>query len=55
MGPSGLHLVVEGESLSLTGDMEVILLLFALGLEFSFDKLFSLGRLIFGLGAARSS
>lgn len=53
MGPSGFHLVSEGEALTLIGEIGVILLLFALGLEFSLTKLLSLKRLIFGLGVTQ--
>lgn len=50
IGPSGLGLITEGATLTVIGEVGVILLLFALGLEFSLDKLVSLRRLIFGLG-----
>ncbi|KRW94424.1 cation:proton antiporter [Paracoccus sp. MKU1] len=53
IGPSGLGLIAEGATLTLIGEVGVILLLFALGLEFSLDKLVSLRRLIFGLGLAQ--
>lgn len=51
IGPSGLRLVAEGEALSTLGEVGVILLLFTLGLEFSFSKLIDLRRQIFGVGA----
>lgn len=53
IGPSGLGVIAEGEALVVIGEIGVILLLFTLGLEFSLEKLLSLGRLIFGLGAAQ--
>ncbi|MAW88219.1 MAG: sodium:proton exchanger [Phyllobacteriaceae bacterium] len=53
IGPFGLGLIAEGATLTLIGEVGVILLLFALGLEFSLDKLTSLRRLIFGLGLAQ--
>lgn len=49
-GPSGLGLIHEGEGLATVGELGVILLLFMLGLEFSWPKLVSLRRLMFGLG-----
>lgn len=53
MGPGGFGLVAEGEALTTIGEIGVILLLFSLGLEFSFEKLVSLRRLILGVGAAQ--
>ncbi|MGV0818526.1 cation:proton antiporter domain-containing protein [Martelella sp. AMO21009] len=53
IGPSGLGLIAEGATLTLIGEVGVILLLFTLGLEFSLDKLVALRRLIFGLGLAQ--
>ncbi|GAB4235631.1 MAG: hypothetical protein Kow0032_20240 [Methyloligellaceae bacterium] len=50
LGPSGLHLVTEGEALSTLGEVGVILLLFTLGLEFSFARIVDLRHHIFGLG-----
>lgn len=53
IGPSGLGLVSESTTLTTIGEIGVILLLFALGLEFSFEKLASLKRHVFGLGLAQ--
>lgn len=53
VGPSGLGFVAESAALTTFGEIGVILLLFALGLEFSFEKLASLRRYVFGLGAAQ--
>lgn len=50
IGPSGLGLISEAEVLSHVGEVGVVLLLFALGLEFSFSKIKELRRLIFGAG-----
>jgi CPA2 family monovalent cation:H+ antiporter-2 len=50
IGPSGLGLVSESAALTTIGEIGVVLLLFALGLDFSFEKLASLKRHVFGLG-----
>jgi CPA2 family monovalent cation:H+ antiporter-2 len=51
VGPAGLNLVAESEALAGIGEIGVVLLLFALGLEFSFERLVNLRRHVFGLGA----
>lgn len=53
IGPAGSGLLAESEGLATIGEIGVILLLFALGLEFSFEKLASLRRHVFGIGAAQ--
>ena len=53
IGPAGIGLVAESDGLAIIGEVGVILLLFALGLEFSFEKLASLRRHVFGTGAAQ--
>ena len=53
IGPSGFGLITEAQSLSAIGELGVVLLLFTLGLEFSFEKLGSLKRPIFGMGATQ--
>ncbi|CUB01118.1 cation:proton antiporter [Pannonibacter indicus] len=53
IGPAGIGLVAESDGLATIGEVGVILLLFALGLEFSFGKLASLRRHVFGIGAAQ--
>jgi CPA2 family monovalent cation:H+ antiporter-2 len=53
IGPSGLGLVSESAALTTIGEIGVVLLLFALGLEFSFEKLASLKRHVFGVGMAQ--
>lgn len=50
-GPAGLGLIAESAALSSIGEIGVVLLLFALGLEFSFEKLATLRKHVFGLGA----
>ena len=49
IGPSGLGLVSDSAALTTIGEIGVVLLLFTLGLEFSFEKLASLRRYVFGL------
>jgi CPA2 family monovalent cation:H+ antiporter-2 len=53
IGPAGLNLVAESEALAGIGEIGVVLLLFALGLEFSFEKLVTLRKHVFGLGAVQ--
>lgn len=44
IGPAGLGLIAENAALSSIGEIGVVLLLFALGLEFSFEKLVTLRK-----------
>lgn len=53
IGPAGLGLIAENAALSSIGEIGVVLLLFALGLEFSFEKLVTLRKHVFGLGAVQ--
>lgn len=53
IGPSGLGLVSDSAALTTIGEIGVVLLLFTLGLEFSFEKLASLRRYVFGLARRR--
>ena len=53
IGPAGLGLIAESAALSSIGEIGVVLLLFALGLEFSFEKLVTLRKHVFGLGAVQ--
>ena len=53
IGPAGLGLIAESAALNSIGEIGVVLLLFALGLEFSFEKLVTLRRHVFGLGAVQ--
>jgi CPA2 family monovalent cation:H+ antiporter-2 len=50
LGPHGLDLIEGEATLGAIGEMGVVLLLFMLGLEFSFSKLVELRRVIFGVG-----
>jgi CPA2 family monovalent cation:H+ antiporter-2 len=53
IGPAGLGLIAESAALNSIGEIGVVLLLFALGLEFSFEKLVTLRKHVFGLGAVQ--
>lgn len=55
IGPSGLGLIAESAALTSIGEIGVVLLLFALGLEFSFEKLVTLRKHVFGLGALQAA
>ncbi|MCI1002902.1 cation:proton antiporter [Ochrobactrum sp. C6C9] len=55
IGPAGLDLIAESAALSSIGEIGVVLLLFALGLEFSFEKLVTLRKHVLGLGAVQVS
>ncbi len=53
IGPPGFGLLAQSTALTNIGEIGVILLLFALGLEFSFEKLVTLRHHVFGVGAAQ--
>ena len=50
VGPFGLSLVSDTESVHVLAEIGVMLLLFSLGLEFSFKKLMQIRRVVFGAG-----
>lgn len=50
LGPHGLGAIPEGEGTHLFGDLGVALLMFVIGLEFSFPRLIAAGGSVFGLG-----
>ncbi len=52
-GPSGLGLVENVEEVRAFAELGVVFLLFAVGLELSFERLKTFAPLIFGLGAAQ--
>ncbi len=52
-GPSGLGLVQNVEEVRAFAELGVVFLLFAVGLELSFERLRTFAPLIFGLGAAQ--
>ncbi len=53
IGPSGLRLISDPQTLLHVAELGVVLLLFIIGLEMRPTKLWSLRREIFGLGAAQ--
>src|SRR5262245_15954323 len=53
VGPFGLAVVRERETIVAVSELGVVLLLFLIGLELEFSRLLALRRAIFGLGAAQ--
>jgi len=53
MGPAALNLIPDQESARHLAEFGVVFLMFTIGLEFSLPHLFSMKRLVFGLGAAQ--
>lgn len=53
IGPSALGLVADPTEYSLLAEFGVVLLLFALGLEFSLPKLFAMRTTVFGVGGGQ--
>ncbi|MCB8820359.1 monovalent cation:proton antiporter-2 (CPA2) family protein [Microvirga rosea] len=53
IGPSGLSLVGEPETIATVAELGVVLLLFIIGLELKLTHLWSMKRDIFGLGSAQ--
>ena len=53
VGPFGLALVRERETIVAVSELGVVLLLFLIGLELEFSRLLALRRAIFGLGVAQ--
>ncbi|MEZ5445276.1 MAG: monovalent cation:proton antiporter-2 (CPA2) family protein [Gammaproteobacteria bacterium] len=53
LGPWGLHLVTEVESILHVSELGVVLLLFVIGLELQPSRLWVLRRTVFGLGSAQ--
>ena len=51
IGPHGLAVIRDSESAHTLAEFGVVFLLFMIGLEFSVERLRSLGRYVFGLGA----
>ena len=45
LGPNALHLVAKGQEVAVLAELGVALLLFAIGLEFSWSRLRSLGSI----------
>ena len=55
VGPFGLSLISDTESVHLLAEIGVMLLLFSLGLEFSFKKLMQIRHIVFGAGSLQVS
>ena len=53
IGPNGLKLVADPELVDAAAEVGVVLLLFTIGVEFSFEKLKSIRRLILGGGTVQ--
>jgi len=53
IGPFGLGMVADTEEAALLAEFGVVFLLFAIGLELSFERLLVMRKLVFGLGAAQ--
>lgn len=52
-GPSVLDLLSDAAQISLVAELGIVFLLFSLGLEFSFPKLFAMRHMVFGIGFAQ--
>ncbi|MCB1915590.1 MAG: cation:proton antiporter [Rhodocyclaceae bacterium] len=53
LGPHALNLTGESEGASHLAEFGVVFLMFSIGLEFSLPRLFSMKRIVFGLGAVQ--
>lgn len=53
IGPTGIALVNDQESVQLLAEFGVVFLLFSLGLEFSLPRLLAVKRIVFGLGGVQ--
>jgi len=53
IGPHALKLMPESEGTRHLAEFGVVFLMFTIGLEFSLPRLFSMKRIVFGLGAAQ--
>lgn len=51
LGSHALHWIPNNETVSLMGEVGVVFLLFAIGLEFSFKQLMSMKSIVLGLGS----
>ncbi|HAR95822.1 MAG TPA: sodium:proton exchanger [Deltaproteobacteria bacterium] len=54
MGPSGLHIIQNPKQIESLAEIGVVLLMFAIGLEFSLKNLMTLKRLVFGAGSLQA-
>ncbi len=53
LGPAGFHLIPDESSARALAEFGVVFLMFTIGLEFSLPRLFSMKRLVFGLGSVQ--
>src|SRR5947209_12174875 len=53
IGPSGLRLVTDVESISEISELGVLMLLFIIGLEMRLPRIWAMRRSVFGLGTAQ--
>jgi CPA2 family monovalent cation:H+ antiporter-2 len=53
IGPHAFNLVADSEGTHKLAEFGVVFLMFSIGLEFSLSKLYSMKRLVFGLGATQ--
>lgn len=53
VGPSGLALVADGDGTRMLAELGIVVLLFMIGLELSWERLKVIRRYIFGLGTAQ--
>src|SRR5438132_938632 len=53
IGPHALNLLPDPVSAGHLAEFGVVFLMFSIGLEFSLPRLFSMKRIVFGLGAAQ--
>lgn len=53
VGPSGFGFIQKEENISFIAEFGIVLLLFAIGLEFSLKQMFAMRRLVFGLGTVQ--
>lgn len=54
LGPSGLHVIQNPKQIETLAEIGVVLLMFAIGLEFSLKNLMTLKRLVFGAGSLQA-
>lgn len=53
VGPNGLNLVTDVANVHHLGELGVVFLLFSIGLELSLERLLSMAKYVFGMGAAQ--
>ncbi|MEM7017498.1 MAG: monovalent cation:proton antiporter-2 (CPA2) family protein [Pseudomonadota bacterium] len=53
IGPGGLAIIHDVDMVKPLAELGIVFLMFTIGLELSFERLRSMGRLVFGLGSAQ--